>query len=306
MFTKGSLFGAKPNPNQRKQFNCIKPNGAPDHIRVRSTAGQWEAVENIEKHPLVSCVMPTRGRSVFVGQALRYFLAQDYPNCELIVVYDEADDLPADIPRDSRIHLLKAPGRIGRKRSLGCAAAQGAIIAQWDDDDWYAPRRITAQTAPILAGEADMTALYNHLFLQLGPDGQLFWQCSRSLYRRMFRGGVAGGTLVYKKSLWKRFAADYPNASLREDAVFMEGALRRGARLYKIDGAELFIYLRHHTNSWRFKPGHFLKPGGWETVPRPDFFIDDAPFYSSLQLPPAESRPIPDIVFKRGLMRIKN
>ena len=38
--------------------------------------------------PLVSCVMPTADRRRFVPQAIGYFLAQDYPNRELVIVDD--------------------------------------------------------------------------------------------------------------------------------------------------------------------------------------------------------------------------
>jgi glycosyltransferase involved in cell wall biosynthesis len=39
--------------------------------------------------PIASCIIPTANRRRFVPQAIRYFLTQDYPNKELIVVDDE-------------------------------------------------------------------------------------------------------------------------------------------------------------------------------------------------------------------------
>jgi glycosyltransferase involved in cell wall biosynthesis len=41
--------------------------------------------------PLVSCIMPTFNRRPFVPQAIQYFLRQDYPEKELIVVDDGTD-----------------------------------------------------------------------------------------------------------------------------------------------------------------------------------------------------------------------
>jgi len=38
--------------------------------------------------PLISCIMPTRDRRAFALQAVRYFLRQDYPQVELIIVDD--------------------------------------------------------------------------------------------------------------------------------------------------------------------------------------------------------------------------
>ncbi|WP_159462607.1 glycosyltransferase [Caballeronia glebae] len=36
--------------------------------------------------PLISCIMPTYGRPAYVDEAVAMFLAQDYPNKELIIV----------------------------------------------------------------------------------------------------------------------------------------------------------------------------------------------------------------------------
>ena len=34
---------------------------------------------------------------------------------------------------------------LGAKLNLACDYARGEIIAHWDDDDWYAPRRLSTQ-----------------------------------------------------------------------------------------------------------------------------------------------------------------
>jgi len=51
--------------------------------------------------PLVSCIMPTYNRRQFVPQAIKYFLRQDYPHKELIILDDGTDkirDLVLDFP----------------------------------------------------------------------------------------------------------------------------------------------------------------------------------------------------------------
>jgi hypothetical protein len=54
---------------------------------------------------------------------------------------------------------------IGAKRNRGCQLARGSIIAQWDDDR-YAPGRLCAQMAPILAGEAHISGLKAEAFFK--------------------------------------------------------------------------------------------------------------------------------------------
>ena len=148
---------------------------------------------------LVSCVMPTRDRRRFALQSVRYFLRQDFPTRELLVLDDGSDDLYRDLPSDPRIRYVRVPfgESIGAKRNRGCALAYGSIIAQWDDDDWYAPDRLSAQVAPLLANRAEITGLTDPVFLDLA--GGQAWRASQTAYGRR---GVAsrGGCLVGPRS----------------------------------------------------------------------------------------------------------
>ncbi len=108
--------------------------------------------------PLVSCILPTRNRRRFVGQAIAYFLHQDHPARELIVV-DDGDDRIADlVPEDSRIRYLGLPTghSVGAKRNIACEVSHGDLIAHWDDDDWQAPDRLSRQVAALRATGADV------------------------------------------------------------------------------------------------------------------------------------------------------
>ena len=229
--------------------------------------------------PLVSCIMPTRDRPDWVRQSIRYFERQDYLERELIVIDDGADDLAAILPRDPRIRHIRV-GRaisIGAKRNLGCEAAQGAVIAHWDDDDWYAPDRLSAQAAPLSSGAAEISALADTLFFDVLR--WRFWQCSRETYARMFVQGVHGGTLMYKRTVFGGLSR-YPDLSLAEDALFLQTAMRRGARLARVEGGELFAYVRHGGNAWRFACGEIYGVAGWRRADKPDGFAADLEFYA--------------------------
>ena len=58
---------------------------------------------------LISCIMPTYNRREFVSQAIYYFLHQDYPNKELIIVDDGTDEVGDLIPGDERIRYIGSP-----------------------------------------------------------------------------------------------------------------------------------------------------------------------------------------------------
>lgn len=222
--------------------------------------------------PPVSCIMPTYNRRGFVPLALRSFLAQDYPRKELIVV-DDGDapvgDLVEGLPG---VRYLRLGGRatIGAKRNLACGLAEGQIIAHWDDDDWYAPDRLRYQVRPLLAGEADITGLYNSFVLEL--PGGAFWTTQPQLHRRMFVGDVHGGTLVYRRELVDE-GINYPEINLAEDAWLLHTAVGRGKRLLRLPNPGLFVYVRHGRNAWgEFAPGSFLGPSGWQRIEPPYTF----------------------------------
>jgi glycosyltransferase involved in cell wall biosynthesis len=237
----------------------------------------------------VSCVMPTRGRAGYVARALGYFRRQTWPERELIVVHEADDDLPPGLETEPDVRLVRATGdrSIGAKRNLGAAAARGAFIAQWDDDDWYGPERLSAQLAPLLAGEADLTALTDVTFFEL--PAWRFWRCSPALHARMFVEDVAGGTLVYRRELFGPLTR-YPQTSLREDADFLSSVLRRGARLARVPGEGLYLYLRHAANTWRFVSGAFLSAEDWLEVAEPPTLAEDRAFYRGLLPPPPPRR----------------
>jgi len=229
--------------------------------------------------PLVSCIMPTYNRRRFVPQAIKYFLRQDYPNKELIIVDDGSE--PADdlVPADPRIRYIRLCERrsIGAKRNLACDAAMGEIVVCWDDDDWYGAQRIAYQVAPMLAGHAEVTGLDQGLLLYL-PSGQ-FWACTPRLHSRMFAQGVVSGTLAFPKTLWGR-QVRFPNASLAEDAALQRDLVHHGARLRKLPNEGAFIYIRHDANSWRFVPGEFIERNDWLPIAPPTYLeAEDRAFY---------------------------
>jgi glycosyltransferase involved in cell wall biosynthesis len=233
--------------------------------------------------PLVSCIMPTGDRRAFVAQSLRRFAEQDYPHRELIVV-DDGEDPVEDLVSEAaasppsgtaRIRYLRTPRRtsIGSKRNIACAEARGEIIVHWDDDDWYAPDRLSVQAAPILAEQADLTGFENSYTLEL-PAAR-FWTIHPALHRRMFVGDVHGGTLAYRRALYER-GFRYPPANLAEDAAFIKQALRAGLRLVRLPNPGTFVYVRHGANAWRFQSGQFIDRGGWQLVDPPATFSVEA------------------------------
>lgn len=228
--------------------------------------------------PVVSCIMPTADRVPLALQAIEYFRRQDQPGAELIIVDDGVPGLSDLLPDDPRITYRHLRDRlsIGAKRNLACDLARADLLAQWDDDDWYSPRRLGRQLRPILADCADVTGLTGCLFLDVRTS--VLFAVSPDAHREMFAHDIVGGTLVYRRSLLR--SASYPQRSLAEDAQFLHQVLRGGARLVKVPNDDTFVYVRHGANSWNFEPGRHLGAQHWSPVQRTVMAPDDLAVYA--------------------------
>ena len=264
----------RPKPAPKEAPAAARPaRPAPARPEVRPLAEPQPAAAPV---PLVSCIMPTRGRPDFALQAVHYFRRQDYPNTELVIVENGPPALAGSLPDDPRIRLISSDTSrsIGALRNIACQHARGEIVVQWDDDDWHGPNRLSRQAADIRAGKADITALRDAMVFDL--DRWQFWRFSARLHRRMFVRDVHGGTLAFRRWVWERLAR-YPDRSLAEDAAFLDQAVRRGARLRAQSADGLFLYLRHGTNSWRLDGGPH---DGWEAQPEPALPPEDRAYYA--------------------------
>lgn len=166
--------------------------------------------------PLVSCIMPTANRRTFVPQAIRYFLRQDYPKKELVILDDGEDSVADLIPADPRIRYLRETRRctIGAKRNALCEEARGELIAHWDDDDWHAPHRLSYQAEALQQEGAQVNGLRQMLFHDCRSHETWLYE-----YPAMRRPWLAGGSLLYRRALWQQ--APFPDVRVGEDTRFI-------------------------------------------------------------------------------------
>lgn len=106
--------------------------------------------------PLVSIVIPTYKRSVFLRRAIDSALNQTYKEIEIIVVDDnndgdnfrkETEEVMKHYESDRRVHYLKHTFNINGSaaRNTGIKFSKGKYIALLDDDDYFAPKKIELQ-----------------------------------------------------------------------------------------------------------------------------------------------------------------
>jgi glycosyltransferase involved in cell wall biosynthesis len=104
-----------------------------------------------EEWPLVSVIMPTRGRPELVRESIAAVVAQNYPGqIECLVVHDQEPPDTGLTRLGTPQHQVKvaanthSPGLAGA-RNTGLDATGGSIVATCDDDDVWHPDKLTSQ-----------------------------------------------------------------------------------------------------------------------------------------------------------------
>jgi glycosyltransferase involved in cell wall biosynthesis/predicted O-methyltransferase YrrM len=204
---------------------------------------------------LVSCLMPTYQRRAFVPLAIAGFLRQDYPERELVIL-DDGDDPVADlVPDEPRIRYQRLPNRItlGMKRNMACAAARGSLLAHWDDDDWYAPNRISVQVHALRTAGADVCGVRSLLFYD--PVAEAAW---RYRYPDGGRAWVTGSSMCFTREFWERNPFDA--VACGEDTRLLWRS--RSCRIVALDEPAMVVATLHGHNTSRTVP----KGARWQPV----------------------------------------
>lgn len=192
--------------------------------------------------PLISCLMVTANRVTIAARSVQCFDRQSWPNRELVIVDDGEQDyapLIAHLPPE-RARIVKLPHdpatTLGQLRNRSLAEARGELIAQWDDDDWYHPDRLSVQAAA-LTGGAQACLLRATLMHLDAPE----W------FDHPYVGGLkpgVPGTIVHRADARLR----YPETRRSEDTVFLDQWPRDALAI--VHRPELFLRAFHGSNTW--------------------------------------------------------
>jgi cellulose synthase/poly-beta-1,6-N-acetylglucosamine synthase-like glycosyltransferase len=107
----------------------------------------WIEQATLEKHPLVSVILPTHNRSRLLRRAVTSIVKQSYPNWEIILVDDgSSGDTPAVVEQlqgelgEQKLRAFRiSPSGVCAARNVGLRAARGELIGYLDDDNTMHP-----------------------------------------------------------------------------------------------------------------------------------------------------------------------
>ena len=155
--------------------------------------------------PFVSVVTPTYNRRRFIPSLIEIYNSQTYPKNRMEwLILDDGDDPVEDLFEEAaktipNIRYMRRPPKllIGKKRNILNNQAKGDIIVAMDDDDYYAPERVSHAVTKLmavpsveLAGSSEIYMYYsdNKKIYKFGPyhkfhatNGTMAWKRSYSL-----------------------------------------------------------------------------------------------------------------------------
>lgn len=102
----------------------------------------------INKNPLVSVIIPTFNREVYLLKAIESVVNQSYKNIETLVVDDGSEFNYAESicsQYENCTYFYKKNGGLSSARNFGISQAKGEFIAFLDDDDFWDPHKIAKQ-----------------------------------------------------------------------------------------------------------------------------------------------------------------
>ncbi len=185
-------------------------------------------------------------------RVINCFYAQSYHNKQLVIVYEEIDELTCNFVEnlsfDEGLKVIKIDSlrkrSLGELRNIGIVAADGEYVCQWDDDDWFDPDRLETQMR-FLKKQGKVACILSRWII--------FDACSEKAYlsnRRLWEGSI-----LCKKEIMLKYP--YPHISKGEDTIIIENLFNQELLVLIDDMPELYIYIYHGNNTW--ESSHFKR-----------------------------------------------
>jgi len=190
--------------------------------------------------PVVSCLTVTCNRVDMLHRAVECFRQQTLRDAELVIVHDHDDEATACYAKrieSATIRAVQAPPglKLGGLRNLAVASARGQFVAQWDDDDWYAPDRLRLQLKQLKRNGRQACVLSR-------------WTMYDTITERAFisRSRRWEGSLVAERAA----LGGYDESQSRGEDTPVVRALHERGQLALLDRPDLYIYVFHGANTF--------------------------------------------------------
>ncbi len=214
----------------------------------------------VEMPPKIAALCPTYNRPRLLGQMIRLFELQDYPNCELIILDDAGQYGPREGDGWRIVSTTKRYPSVGAKRNALVKLTDAEYLAAWDDDDIYLPWALSACAHAMDRGK------------WIRPSQILEWGGPQSWRRCKTHtdGGdyAYGGAWAYRREFFLATGGYPEHYGNGDDWEWANATIRRFGQSTDTICEEFpdpyYVYSRSHSQSWH--AGEMGSNGGHKTI----------------------------------------
>ncbi len=200
--------------------------------------------------PPVSIITPTYNRRRFIPFLIECIKAQTYPKerIEWLLLDDGTDkieDLIEPYKKELNIRYYTSDTKlnIGEKRNRLHELARGKILVVFDDDDYYAPERISHAVNTLLGKKVEIVGTSrNHLYF---TDDKSIWECG-PYYEAFGKNHATFGTMAFTKEYTKRCKCD-TSVKFAEERSFTN---EYKEPLVQLDPMKVMLIICHTENTF--------------------------------------------------------
>lgn len=177
-------------------------------------------------------------------ESIKMFMAQSVKDKELVIVDDSPIPLDWRFPKGVWYHYIGPKKRtIGYKMNVAVGLSKGDIIAFWDDDDFYGPKRLRNQRNHMMKSGADITVYSHCMNIEKGKRFIL----KKEEHDKLWKHGYVGPTIMFRRSV----KVPFKRTSLAEDSLFLKNAMKMHTLSIYHNYTD-FMYHRHNDNTWKW------------------------------------------------------
>jgi len=209
-------------------------------IRIPEHSLPNTELEDPQRDPLVSVIMPAYNCADFIGITLDSVIAQTYQNWEALVVDDCSTDHTEEVVRSyveryPRIRYFKLEENSGPAvaRNKAVKKAEGKYLAFLDSDDVWFPEKLAKQIRFMKAKGCTFTCTsYNKINDDGNELGRIIGARSVSNYEDILRRNPGNSTVVYDAEALGKILI--PDIRKRNDYVMWLQVIKKAKYLYGI------------------------------------------------------------------------
>lgn len=205
----------------------------------------------------ITCVCVTKDRPNLLQGSIGSYIDQTYTNKNLLIVSQSTPEINKIIKSqinkynrsDIRLIEVNRELSLGEMRTCGAYEASGDIICQWDDDDYYNPKRISTQYAALIKNEAIVSAYGSHLH---------YYKAAKELYYidwstepgEDWRRCLSGSMMFFKKisNQYLGIVDNFPALPKEEDLGFIQRSFLEYPYVIVPQGYQ-YVYVYHGENT---------------------------------------------------------